>query len=98
MSLTRCFWVTYKSLPTGDHSNLIIRYNVVVRLRKPCSHIFYLEGNTMYSYKLNNSYTVYVNYTYLNDCIKASMHTAVASGSWCGAERQRCGASGSPLM
>lgn len=26
----------------------------------------------MYSYKLNNSYTVYVNYYYLNDCIKAS--------------------------
>ena len=26
----------------------------------------------MYSYKLNNSYTVYVNYTYLNECIKAS--------------------------
>lgn len=26
----------------------------------------------MYSYKLNNSYTVYVNYSYLNECIKAS--------------------------
>lgn len=26
----------------------------------------------MYSYKLNNSYTVYLNYTYLNECIKAS--------------------------
>ena len=26
----------------------------------------------MYSYKLNNSYTVYVNFTYLNECIKAS--------------------------
>ena len=25
----------------------------------------------MYSYKINNSYTVYVNYNYLNDCIKA---------------------------
>lgn len=25
----------------------------------------------MYSYKINNSYTIYVNYTYLNDCIKA---------------------------
>lgn len=25
----------------------------------------------MYSYKLNNSYTVYVNYIYLNECIKA---------------------------
>lgn len=25
----------------------------------------------MYCYKLNNSYTVYVNYAYLNDCIKA---------------------------
>lgn len=25
----------------------------------------------MYSYKINNSYTVYVNYAYLNDCIKA---------------------------
>ena len=24
----------------------------------------------MYSYKLNNSYTVYVDYTYLNECIK----------------------------
>ena len=26
----------------------------------------------MPSYKLNNSYTVYVNYVYLNDCMKAS--------------------------
>ena len=26
----------------------------------------------MYSYKLNNSYTVYVNYSYLNECIQAS--------------------------
>lgn len=26
----------------------------------------------MISYKLNNSYTVYVNYEYINDCIKAS--------------------------
>ena len=26
----------------------------------------------MYSYKLNNSYTVYVNYAYLNECVKAS--------------------------
>lgn len=26
----------------------------------------------MYSYKLNNSYTVYVNYAYLNECIKVS--------------------------
>ena len=26
----------------------------------------------MYCYKLNNSYTVYVNYSYLNECIKAS--------------------------
>ena len=26
----------------------------------------------MYCYKLNNSYTVYVNYAYLNDCINAS--------------------------
>ena len=25
----------------------------------------------MYSYKINNSYTIYVNYSYLNDCIKA---------------------------
>ena len=25
----------------------------------------------MYRYKLNNSYTVYVNHIYLNDCIKA---------------------------
>ena len=25
----------------------------------------------MYSYKINNSYTIYVNYAYLNDCIKA---------------------------
>ena len=24
----------------------------------------------MYSYKLNNSYTVYVDYTYINECIK----------------------------
>lgn len=26
----------------------------------------------MYCYKLNNSYTVYVNHVYLNECIKAS--------------------------
>lgn len=26
----------------------------------------------MYSYKLNNSYTIYVNYEYLNECRKAS--------------------------
>ena len=30
----------------------------------------------MYSYKLNNSYTVYVNYAYLNECIKASKEWA----------------------
>lgn len=28
------------------------------------------------SYKINNSYTVYVNYIYLNDCIKASQKQA----------------------
>lgn len=32
----------------------------------------------MYSYKLNNSYTVYVNYAYLNDCIKASKKKSTA--------------------
>ena len=32
------------------------------------------------------------------DYLEEELHTAVASGSWCGAERQRCGASGSPLM
>ena len=26
----------------------------------------------MYCYKLNNSYTVYVDYSYINDCIKES--------------------------
>lgn len=26
----------------------------------------------MYCYKLNNSYTTYVSYAYINDCIKAS--------------------------
>ena len=26
----------------------------------------------MYSYKINNSYTVYVNYAYINDCVKAA--------------------------
>ena len=26
----------------------------------------------MYSYKINNSYTIYVNYEYLNECIKKS--------------------------
>ena len=26
----------------------------------------------MYSYKLNNSYTIYVDYNYINECIKAS--------------------------
>lgn len=29
------------------------------------------------SYKLNNSYTVYVNYVYLNDCIKASKEVSI---------------------
>jgi len=33
----------------------------------------------MYSYKLNNSYTVYVNYAYLNDCIKASKKKIVST-------------------
>lgn len=26
----------------------------------------------MYCYKINNSYTIYVNYAFLNECIKAS--------------------------
>lgn len=30
----------------------------------------------MYSYKINNSYTVYVNFAYINSCIKASRKTA----------------------
>ena len=29
----------------------------------------------MYSYKINNSYTIYVNTTYINDCIKACKGT-----------------------
>ena len=33
----------------------------------------------MYSYKLNNSYTIYVNYAYLNDCIKASKKKSVST-------------------
>ena len=28
----------------------------------------------MHCYKLNNSYTTYINYTYLNECAKASKH------------------------
>ena len=35
----------------------------------------------MYSYKLNNSYTVYVNYAYLNDCIKASKKKRVSTSA-----------------
>ncbi len=35
----------------------------------------------MHSYKLNNSYTTYINYTYLNDCIKASKHKKSSSPS-----------------
>ena len=35
----------------------------------------------MYSYKLNNSYTVYVNYVYLNDCIKASKKKNVSTSA-----------------
>ena len=35
----------------------------------------------MYSYKLNNSYTVYVDYAYLNDCIKASKKKSVAAST-----------------
>ena len=33
----------------------------------------------MYCYKLNNSYTTYVSFAYLNDCIKASSnkHTSL---------------------
>lgn len=30
----------------------------------------------MYCYKLNNSYTVYVNHAYLNECIKAGKKAA----------------------
>lgn len=33
----------------------------------------------MYSYKLNNSYTVYVNYAYLNECIKANKDKSTAA-------------------
>ena len=29
----------------------------------------------MYSYKINKSYTVYVNYSYVNDCVKACKKT-----------------------
>ena len=29
----------------------------------------------MYGYKINNSYTIYVNYAYLNECRKASKKT-----------------------
>ncbi len=29
----------------------------------------------MYSYKINNSYTIYVCTEYINDCIKASKHS-----------------------
>ena len=35
----------------------------------------------MYSYKLNNSYTIYVNYAYLNDCIKASKKKSVSTAT-----------------
>jgi len=30
--------------------------------------------------------------------IKASVQSAVANGSWCGAQRQQCGDSGSDLI
>lgn len=30
----------------------------------------------MYRYKINNSYTIYVNHIYLNDCIKAGKKAA----------------------
>ena len=33
-----------------------------------------------------------------NAMLQLIMHTAAASGSWRGAERQRCGASGSSLI
>ena len=47
-----------------------IFYNVGVRVEKPCSHIFYIWEVFMFlpSYKLNNSYTVYVNYHYWDEC------------------------------
>ena len=32
----------------------------------------------MYCYKINNSYTVYVNHAYLNECIKAGKKAAQA--------------------
>ena len=33
----------------------------------------------MYFYKLNNSYTIYVNYAYLNECRKASKNFSNSS-------------------
>ena len=40
----------------------------------------------MYSYKLNNSYTVYVNYIYLNECIKAGKKSVQKEES----KKQQC--------
>ena len=35
----------------------------------------------MYSYKINNSYTIYVNYAYLNECVKACKQREKSSES-----------------
>ena len=40
----------------------------------------------MYSYKLNNSYTVYVNHIYLNECIKATKEWKKHSSSYSGSQ------------
>lgn len=51
---------------------------------------------------LPDSYTRFKNKIGLadenGDLISASVHTALAGGSWCGTERQRGGGSGSVLM
>lgn len=35
----------------------------------------------MYSYKINNSYTIYVNYEYINECIKAGKKKRAAEAA-----------------
>lgn len=35
----------------------------------------------MYSYKINNSYTIYVNYAYLNECVKVCKQREKSSKS-----------------
>jgi len=45
-------------------------YNEIVRSKRTCNLIIFLEDRTMCSYKINNSYTVYINWSYYKEVRK----------------------------